>query len=77
MMIDEVFNNPESFGRLIAIGITIGIFLYIIILSILQVRQIALFHRKVKTDVDGIVRVATYVYLVIQVTLFVIALRFL
>lgn len=76
-MIDELLKNPENLGRLIASAIAIGVFLYIIALSVLQVRQIFLLQQKVKTDADSVIRISTFAYLIIQVVLFVIALLFL
>lgn len=75
-MIDQIINNPEALGRLIAIAITVGVFIYIIILSILQSRQIHILQQKVQTDGDSSVRVATYVYVVVQLVLFGLALLF-
>ena len=75
-MIENLFANPAQVGRFLGIAIVVGVFVYIIILAFLQVRQIRILQEKVQTDADGTVRVITYVYLVFQLILFVIALLY-
>lgn len=76
-MTNELLQNPESIGMLIAGALTIGIFIYIFIFSVLQVRQIRILQGKVSTDMDNTISITTYIYLVVQIILFVIALIFL
>ncbi len=76
-MIDQIFSDPENFARILVFAIAAGTFIYIIILAILQVRQIFLLQKKVQTSADGVVRILTFIYLAVQVALFVIALLFL
>lgn len=50
------------------------IFGYIIIHSFLQIRQLRVLQGRVKTDADGLLRLLSYVYLLIQILIFVVTL---
>lgn len=76
-MFEQILINPDQFAKVFAMIIVAGVFLYIIVLSFFQVRQIRILQDKVQTDVDMIVRIITYAYLIIQIILFVIAILFL
>jgi hypothetical protein len=80
-MIDQILNdillNPGQLAKTILIIFTVGVFIYIIILSILQARQVRLLQQKVQTDADGFVRFMTYLYIFLQILLFVFAFLFL
>jgi len=76
-MIEEILLNPERLARILGIIFVVGAFIYIIILSFLQVRQIRILQDKVQTDADNAVKLFTYGYIVFQVILFVIAILFL
>lgn len=76
-MINELLNNPAQLGRLIAVAVTVAVFVYIIILSFLQMRQIRILQQKVQTDGDNAARIITFVYLIVQIGLFALALLFL
>jgi len=75
-MIDQLLANPNQILNLIGITFIVGVFVYILVLAVLQVRQIRILQDKVQTDADGGVRIVTYVYLLFQLILFVIAILF-
>jgi hypothetical protein len=54
--------------------LVVALFVYIIIYSILQIRQVSLLQKKVQTNIDGSLKFISYVYLLVQVLLFVLAL---
>jgi hypothetical protein len=76
-MIDQLFNDPENVLGVLASAITLGVFIYIIILSVLQARQVQLLQQKVHTDADSLIRFSLLAYILIQILLFVIVLLFL
>lgn len=76
-MIEEILLNPERLARVLGIIFVVGIFIYIIILAFLQVRQIRILQDKIQTDADNAVKIFTYGYIIFQVILFVIAILFL
>lgn len=75
-MIDNLLTNPDQLGRLLVTAIVIIFFLYIIILSFLQVRQIRILQEKVQTDADNLILIVNYAYLLVQIILFIVVLLF-
>jgi small-conductance mechanosensitive channel len=69
--IDNVFPTvpPIVFTILFSV-----FFIYIILYSVLQVRQIGILQEKVHTNADTVMKVLSYVFLLIQIVLFVVAL---
>ena len=73
-------NNTIDFFGLIELPIWsitllfVLIFLYILIYSFLQVRQVGVLQGKVKTSVDPMLRSFSYVYFIIQLIIFVVVL---
>lgn len=72
-MIDQLMSDLMKFLIFFGAIFVVGAFVYIVVLSVLQVRQVRLLQEKVQTDADDKVRLATYVYLIIQLLIFVIA----
>lgn len=75
-MIDNLLTNPDQLGSLLVTAIVIIFFLYIIILSFLQVRQIRILQEKVQTDADNLILIVNYAYLLVQIILFIVVLLF-
>ncbi len=72
--LEELLANPDSLGGLLFTSAVVCFFIYILILSVLQLRQISILQKKVSTPADSVVKVATYIYLFVQILLFVIVL---
>lgn len=72
--LEELLANPDSLGGLLFTSAVVCFFIYILILSVLQLRQISILQKKVSTPADSVVKVATYIYLLVQILLFVIVL---
>ena len=73
-MINDFFNNPDAVWDLLKLLFVIIFFLYIIIYSILQVRQIIILQDKVRTSADFANRIIGVVYILIQLLIFVVVL---
>lgn len=73
-MINDFFNNPEMIWPLLKLVFIILFFLYIIIYSVLQVRQLIILQDKVRTSVDFANRIVGIIYILIQVLIFVLVL---
>ncbi|BDQ05064.1 MAG: hypothetical protein KatS3mg084_0582 [Candidatus Dojkabacteria bacterium] len=72
--LEDLLINPDQLGGLLFSAVVIFFFIYSVILSLLQVRQINILQRKVNTPFDNGIKILTYIYLFVQILLFVIVL---
>ena len=73
-MINEILNNPAVAWAYLKYVAVIIFFVYVIIYSILQVRQVRILQDKVRTNIDIPVRILGAGYILLQVLIFIFVL---
>lgn len=75
LLINFIFtDNFQNWQGLVLTLFFVFLFIVIVVYSILQVRQIGILQQMVSTDADKVMRFFSYIYLLIQIVLFVVAL---